>query len=99
MGKTNQLKLQIFKTTLVFLMCIFAVSNVFSQWDFQTNYLKIHINSTGYITSMKNIFKASQPEFSPSDEPSPLMCLYDSKKNVYYYSSSASFVSSTNTMP
>jgi len=47
---------------------------------------------------MKNIFKASQPEYSPSDEPSPLMCLYDSKKNVYYYSSSASFVSSTNTM-
>ncbi len=55
-----------------------------AQWDFSTNYFKIHLNNKGYITSMKNITVKPNAEFSAADKPSPLMSLYDSKKKVYY---------------
>jgi hypothetical protein len=34
---------------------------------------------------MKNISVLPNREFSPLDKPSPLLCLYDSKKNKYYF--------------
>jgi hypothetical protein len=55
-----------------------------AQWDFKTDIFKIHIDNRGFITSMKNITVKPNQEFSPSDKPSPLMCLYDSNKNFYY---------------
>lgn len=55
-----------------------------AQWDFNTDYFKIHINNKGFITSMKNILVIPNREFSPSDKPSPLMSLYNSKKKVYH---------------
>jgi len=87
-----------YKITFLFFSCIFSVANLYAQWDFKTDYLKIRVNKMGYITSLKNIFKETQPEFSPADKPSPLMCLYNSIKDVYYYPSAANFVASTNTI-
>jgi hypothetical protein len=40
---------------------------------------------------MKNITVSPNREFSPSDKPSPLMRLYDSKKEVYYDPDEASY--------
>ena len=48
--------------------------------DLSTSYFSIQINNEGFITSMKNISVEPAREFSPPDKPSPLMCLYDSKK-------------------
>jgi hypothetical protein len=62
-----------------------------AQWDFSTNYFKIQINNKGYITSMKNITVTPNREFSPTDKPSPLMCLYDGAKKVYYEPYKASY--------
>lgn len=55
------------------------------QWDFSTSYFKIRIDNRGYVTSMKNITVKPEREFSPSDKPSPLMCLYNCKSGKYLY--------------
>jgi len=62
-----------------------------AQKDFKTNFLKIHIDNKGFITSMKNITVTPNREFAPSDKPSPLLCLYNSKKKVYYEPNSAKY--------
>ncbi len=68
-------------STLIFI----SAQNCFAQIDFTTDYFKIHINSKGWITRMKNVTKATgQREFSPADKPSPLLSLYDSKKQKFY---------------
>lgn len=72
-----------FKATLIISLLVFSFS-ARAQWDFSTNYFKIHISNRGYITSMKNTTVKTNSEFSPSDKPSPLMSLYDSNKKVYY---------------
>ncbi|NQU54136.1 MAG: hypothetical protein HQ522_16535 [Bacteroidetes bacterium] len=53
-------------------------------WDFRTDYFKIKLNGKGFITSMQNITGMPTREFSPTNKPSPLMCLYDSKNSIYY---------------
>ncbi|SMC87315.1 hypothetical protein [Pedobacter nyackensis] len=70
----------------IMLLMLFVAFNFSAkaQWNFSTDYFKIHINNKGFITSMKNITVAPNREFSPADKPSPLMSVYDSKKNVYY---------------
>jgi hypothetical protein len=72
-----------FKLMLMTLLlaCSFSAT---AQWDFSTNYFKIHIDNKGFISSMKNTTVSPNREFSPTDKPSPLMSLYDSKKNIYY---------------
>jgi len=72
---------------LIFLfMCISCTpsAKIYDQIDLSTDYFKIHINQKGFITSMKNISVEPNQEFSPVDKPSPLMCLYDNKKEIYY---------------
>ncbi|OQP58045.1 hypothetical protein A3860_39535 [Niastella vici] len=64
---------------------------VFAQFDFHTDYFKIHIDAKGWITSMKNITVQPNREFSPVDQPSPFLSLYDSKKMVYYQPVKASY--------
>jgi hypothetical protein len=63
----------------------------YTQWDFRTDYFKIHVNNRGFITSMKNITARTNREFSPADRPSPLMLLYDGTKKVYYEPVKASY--------
>ena len=57
---------------------------------FQNDYFKIAINKHGYIVGMWNNTKESR-NFSPSDKPSPLLSLYDSKEKKYYYPQKARF--------
>lgn len=59
--------------------------------NFSTEYFKIQINTNGFITSMQNITKEPNREFSPLDKPSPLMQLYDGKKKIYYKPINAKF--------
>ncbi|MDH7461707.1 hypothetical protein QEG73_10475 [Chitinophagaceae bacterium 26-R-25] len=61
------------------------------QTSLSSTYFSVTIDNTGYITSMKNTSVTPNKEFSPSDKPSPLLCLFDSKKNVYYYPTTATF--------
>jgi hypothetical protein len=69
--------------TITLILFLFSLSSK-AEWDFSTDYFKIHLNNKGFITSMKNITIKPNREFSPSDKPSPLMCLYDSNKNIYF---------------
>lgn len=62
-----------------------------TQVNFSTNYLAISINNKGFITSMKNITVKPFREFSFKDKPSPLMCLYNSRKKEYYEPEKATF--------
>jgi hypothetical protein len=65
---------------------------LFAQHDFSTNYFKIHINNKGWIISMKNVTgKTAQREFSPADKPSPLLSLFDSRKQQYHQPTKAIF--------
>lgn len=72
-------------------LCTFFWVTAQAQWDFKTNYFRIHVNNKGYITSMKNITVKPTREFSPKDKPSPVMCIYNGKKDVYYKPVSASY--------
>jgi len=76
------------KVVIAFFVTIIPIS-VFAQYDFSTDYFKIQISNKGYITSMKNTTVKPVREFSPAEKPSPVMSLYDSKKNVYYQPISA----------
>jgi len=60
-----------------------------AQLSLSSTYFSIQLDNRGYITSMKNTSVTPNREFSPSDNPSPLLALYDSKKNLYYYPTSA----------
>jgi hypothetical protein len=47
---------------------------------------------------MKNITVRPHREFSPADNPSPLLSLYDSEKKIYYYPQQAKFRSLSGTV-
>jgi len=79
---------------LVVAMQLFAI-RVIGQTDLSTDYLKIHIDGKGFITSMKNITVTPDREFSPADKPSPILCLYDSRKEVYYEPQNATYNAAT----
>lgn len=53
-----------------------------SGTNFRTKYLDIRINDQGFINSIKDITKPQALEFSPTDKPSPLMCLFDSERDT-----------------
>lgn len=80
---------QLIVFTSVSLLILSCTSN--NQWDFSSDFFKIRIDKTGHITSMKNISVTPSREFSPADKPSPLMRLYDGKKNVYYEPNEANY--------
>ena len=71
-------------------ICLFLVQG-YAQVNFSTDYFGIHINSKGFITSMKNIGQTPRREFSPPDKPSPLLCLYNSNKKKYYEPQKATY--------
>jgi len=74
-----------FSLVCIILPVFFFVSvfNSSAQWDFSTNYFKIHIDNKGFISSMKNITVNPNREYSPTEKPSPLMSLYDGEKKLY----------------
>lgn len=86
------MRFQISQTLILSLITVLLASYSHAQHDFSTRYFKIHINNKGWITSMKNVTgKTNQREFSPIDKPSPLLSLFDSKKNKYYQPAKAIF--------
>lgn len=78
----------------LFVTYLFSVES-YAQVDLSTDYFRIQINGSGFITSMKNISKTPNQEFSPGSKPSPLLCLYNSKKNIYYEPQTATYSSGT----
>jgi hypothetical protein len=74
---------------MVVISAFFYSGIAFCQQSLATTYFSVQLDNRGYITSMKNISISPNREFSPVDKPSPLLCLYDSKKNLYYYPNSA----------
>ena len=89
-----------FKLLRILLLLILLINSLlpkksYSQTEFSTDYFKIRISSKGFITSMKNLTVKPNREFSPEDKPSPLMSLYNSKSNIYYRPTSATYARST----
>jgi hypothetical protein len=83
---------------LVFLIATALLSVAFNanaQWDFKTSYFKIHIDSKGYITGMKNTTVIPNWEFA-SEKPSPLLALYNYKTGTYFYPQQATYSSKEN---
>jgi hypothetical protein len=74
--------------SLVLLLSGFTAN---AQWDFKTNYLKIHIDNKGFITSLRNSTVIPNREFTPMDKPSPLLCLYNYKSGLYFYPEKATW--------
>lgn len=58
--------------------------------SFKTDYFGIDIDSRGYIVGMWNLTREGR-NFSPSDQPSPLLSLYDGQIKRYYYPLKASY--------
>lgn len=58
--------------------------------SFKTDYFGIEIDSRGYIVGIWNLTRGSR-NFSPSDQPSPLLSLYDGQTRRYYYPRKASY--------
>jgi hypothetical protein len=86
------------KASLLFIAFVIMYSSAFGQWNFSTDYFKIHINNKGWITSMKNITVQPNREFGLADRPSPLLCLYNSKEKRYYYPRKAAYRSASRIM-
>lgn len=63
--------------------------------SFKTDYFGIDIDSRGYVVGMKNLTRKSR-NFSPDDQPSPLLSLYDGQIKRYYYPQKASYNSISN---
>lgn len=82
---------QFCRKQVLFITLLAMHSNLFAQTDFSTDYFKVHMNAQGYITSMLNTTVRPQKEFSPVDKPSPLLCLYNTAKGVYYYPQKATY--------
>ena len=91
------MKLSFIKIAIAFSVTTTPIS-IFAQHNFSSDYFKIQINNKGWITSMKNITVKPNREFSPTNKPSPVMSLYDSKKNVYYQPTSATYTQGGQTM-
>lgn len=58
--------------------------------SFKTDRFGIDIDNRGYITGMWNLTRESR-NFSPTDQPSPLLSLYDEELKCYYYPQKASY--------
>jgi hypothetical protein len=95
-----QKKLAVHFKEIYFLLLVaacLATTKMYAQTSLATDYFKISINNKGFITSMKNITTTPNREFSVAGKPSPLLCLYNSLKKIYYAPQKATF-SSGNTL-
>ena len=74
------------KKIVIVVLCILfnAIEISYAQLDLSTKYFKVHIDEKGFITSMKNVVAKPYREFSATSKKSPLLCLYNSKKDKYY---------------
>jgi alpha-N-arabinofuranosidase len=87
-----------FKKSFLVIIALSIAGNLIAQCDFTTAYLKVHIDGRGYITSLQNITVQPNREFAAAADPSPLLCLYNSKKRIYYYPAGAAYSRETHIM-
>ncbi|HEV2483621.1 MAG TPA: hypothetical protein VGS79_28340 [Puia sp.] len=80
---------------LVFLLFSYGAD---AQLTLSSRYFSMTLNGKGYITSMVNTSVSPRRQFSPADKPSSLLCLFDSKKKLYYYPVSAVYNRTGNTV-
>ena len=87
------------KSTFVFLLItnLFSIKS-YAQTDLTTDYFKISINNKGFITSMKNITIKPEQEFNRADKLSPVLCLYNSRKKIYYEPQNAVYSDDNNVL-
>ena len=71
-----------FIKNIFIIICIFFVQcNKNNQY--KTEYFDIKIDNKGYIVSMRN--SDNLQEYSLKDSPSPILSLYNTEKNEYYF--------------
>lgn len=68
----------------ILLICVLTGCELENKHTFKTDYFRIDIDSKGYIVGMWNRTKDCR-NFSPVDQPSPLLSLYDEGLKRYYY--------------
>ena len=80
-------------TKSYYLLLIIALSFLtsYGQTTLKSKYFQIQVDQKGYIRSMKNITKSPFKEFSPTDKPSPILTLYNTKKKQFYYPEKAQY--------
>ena len=66
-------------------MALLAGCTASRTTSFRTHYLGVDINEKGYIVGMWNTTRNDSRNFSPADQPSPLLSLYDEGLKRYYY--------------
>jgi len=81
----SQYQFTIFKYLLVFYLCSFLSASAQTSITFSTDYLKININKTGFIDQFVNTTSSAKSNFSPADKPSPILSLYNTKQQKYFY--------------
>ncbi|MFV0272923.1 MAG: hypothetical protein ACK5HZ_14865 [Macellibacteroides fermentans] len=69
---------------IALLATVLSACSISKSKSFKTSYFQIDVDSKGYITGMYNTTRESR-NFSPTDQPSPLLALYDGKLKHYYY--------------
>ncbi|ULQ53407.1 hypothetical protein [Flavihumibacter fluvii] len=85
------MRIKVAKIVMLGIFLSLCSNRLLAQVDFRTDYFRIRINASGWITSMQNITVNPHREFSPADKPSPLLSLYDSKKKQYYLPGKAAY--------
>jgi hypothetical protein len=80
-----------FRKAGLILVTVLLASGTYAQYHFSTGYFKIEISRKGWITGMKSTSGKQSREFARSGKPSPLLCLYNSDKELYYSPVSASY--------
>lgn len=56
-----------------------------SLQSFHTKYLGVDVNDKGYIVGLRNVTRKDPMNFSPANQPSPLLSLYDEETQQYFY--------------
>ena len=95
-GKIKNIKISIILVIPIIGLILSCNQN--AKINFKTEYLDVTVNNQGLITSMRDITKQQPREFSPSDKPSPLLTLYNSKLDTLYQPVSVDFKQRHNIM-
>src|SRR6185312_757076 len=69
------------RKNLLLFTCVLLFHFSYAQTAFQTKWLKININESGYVTSISAIKSGKQ--YCPKGYTSPFMSLYAGKEKIY----------------
>lgn len=84
-----------FRSLILFVCFLLTNQLMYSQWNFSTDYFRIHINNKGFITSMKNRSSSPEREFCSVEKQSPLLVLFDRTTKKYYQPIKATYQANT----